>query len=345
VLGRHVRHANGEIARLLQEDFSKFNAECFATSQHEWNTATKLLVAAATLQPALLAPNTGASAMLNKLTMEVELSQLSSYCRVIAEYGEKREPLDPHMLKKARGQNAWQADLDALKQAVELWCVRAARTTMVFPPATKVWRRWQEPKGLVHSLLQPVRQNDTTKLQVAKRTVEQLSDDAQIKREVEYTDRKVLGRLLGEDIPTRAFEPIRAQVHEAVGFVRRWIDLQESRPDQNPGKGAAREQAERLRHQMGNSQEAVVEELNSLRRRNPSILIAGAISCCRKVVDNIHSLLDPQISFPTEEPQPKPFLYTDLLRISSLHINEQWELEVPDYRPVVDGILGLVANV
>ena len=345
VLGRHVRHANGEIARLLEEDFSKFSAECFATSQREWNTAVKFLVAAATLQPVLLAPNTGASTILRTLPMEAKLPQFSTYCHLIVEYGDKREPLDPHVLKKGRGQAGWQADLDALKQAVELWCARAARTTMVFPPATKVWRRWQEPKGLIHSLLQPVRQNDVSKLQTAKRTVEQLSDDAQIKREVEYTDRKVLGRLLGEDIPARALDPLRAQVREAVGFVRRWIDLQEARPDQNPGRGVAQEQAEQLRQQVGSCQEAVVEELNSVRRRNPSILIASATACCRKVVENIRTLLDPQASFPTEEPMPKPFLYTDLLRIPSIRINEQWELEVPDYRPVVDGILGLVANV
>jgi len=134
-------------------------------------------------------------------------------------------------------------------------------------------------------------------------------------------------------------------VREAVGFVRRWIDLQEARPDQNPGKGAVREQAEQLRQEVRSRQEAVLEELNSLRQHDPSILIASASSCCRKVVENIRTLLDPQASFPTEEPLPKPFLYTDLLRIPSLPINEQWELEVPNHQPVVDGILGLVANV
>jgi hypothetical protein len=56
------------------------------------------------------------------------------------------------------------------------------------------------------------------------------------------------------------------------------------------------------------------------------------------------SLCDPQASFPTEEPLPKPFLYTDLLRIPSIPINEQWELAVPDHRPVVDGILELVVR-
>jgi hypothetical protein len=216
---------------------------------------------------------------------------------------------------------------------------------MVFPPATKVWKRWQEPKGVIHSLLQPVRQNDTAKLPAAKRAVEQWADDAQIKREVEYTDRKVLGRLLGEDIPPRAFEPIRAQVREALGFVRRWVELQENRPDQNSGRGVVHEQVEQLRQRITNCQEAMIEEMNSLRRRDPSILIASATICCRKAVENIRTLLDPQASFPTEEPLPKPFLYTDLLHIPSLLINEQWELEVPDYRPVVNGILGLVANV
>ncbi len=345
VLGRHVRHANGEIARLLEEDFSKFTADCFTTNHQEWSTAVRFLVAAAALQPTLLAPDTGAAPMLHALPGEAALPQFSAYCRLIADYGDKRQPLDPNTFKKGRGQSAWQADLDALRQVVESWCARAARTTMVFPPATKVWRRWQEPKGLIHSLLQPIRQNDTSKLQAAKRTIEQMSDDVQLKREVDYTDRKVLGRLLGEDIPARALEPIRAQIREAVGFVRRWVELQESRPDQAQSRGASQEQAEQLRQQVGSCQEAVLEELNSLRRREPSVLIGSAISCCRRVVENIRTLCDVQASFPTEEPQPKPFLYTDLLRIPSLPINEQWELAVPNYQPVVDGILELVANI
>ncbi|HJY83872.1 MAG TPA: hypothetical protein VKK81_22640 [Candidatus Binatia bacterium] len=344
VLGRHVRHANGEIARLLEEDFGKCNLECFTTSYEEWNTAVRFLVAAAALQPALLAPDTGASPLLHSLPDEAGLPQFSAYRRLLADYGGRRQPLDPRTFKKGRGQAAWQADLDTLKQTVESWCARAARTTLVFSPATKVWRRWQEPKGLIHSLLLPVRQNDASKLQAAKRVVEQLLDEAQFKREVDYTDRKVLGRLLGEDIPARALEPIRAQVREAVGFTRRWIELQESRPDQSQSKGAPQEQVEQLRQQVESCQEAVLEELNSLRRREPSVLIGSAVSCCRRVVENIQTLCDPQAFFPTEEPLPKPFLYTDLLRIPSLPINEQWELVVPNHRPVVDGILELVAK-
>jgi hypothetical protein len=343
VLGRHVRHANGEIARLLAEDFGKFSPDCFTTSQQEWHTAVTLLAAAAALQPALLAPDTGASTLLHALPGKARLPQFSVYCQTIADYGEKRQPLDPNTFKKGRGQAAWQADLDTLKQAVESWCARAARTTMVFPPATKVWRRWQEPKGLIHSLLLPIRQNDVSKLPTTKRAVEQLSDDAYLKREVDYTDRKILGRLLGEDIPVRALEPIRAQVREAVGFTRRWIELQEFRPDQVQ-KGVSQEHVEQLRQQVGNCQEAVLEELNSLRRREPSVLVGSAVACCRRVVENIRTLCDTQAAFPTEEPLPKPFLYTDLLKIPSLPINEQWELEVPDYRPVVDGILQLVAK-
>jgi len=343
VLGRHVRHADGEIARLLAEDFGKCSSDCFTTGHEEWDTAVTLLAAAAALQPALLAPDTGASTLLRALPGEAGLPQFSAYCRTIADYGEKRQPLDPNAFKNGRGQAAWQADLDALKQAVESWCARAARTTLVFPPATKVWRRWQEPKGLIHGLLLPVRQNDASKLSATKRTVEQLSDDAYLKREVDYTDRKILGRLLGEDIPVRALEPIRAQVREAAGFARRWVELQESRPDHGQ-KGAPREHVEQLRQQLRNCQDAVLEELNSLRRRKPSVLVGSAAACCRRVVENIRTLCDTQAPFPTEEPLPKPFLYTDLLQIPSLPINEQWELTVPDDRPVVDGILRLVAK-
>lgn len=341
-LSRHIRHADGEIAQLLKEGFDQFHDADVTTGNDEWNHAVKLLAVAAALQPALSAPQAGTATVLRTVRLDDNLTQLSAYCRVIAEYAEKNQPLDPAVFKKGKGgQATWQAEIDALKQAAESWWTRASRMTMVYPPATRVWAKWLEPKGLLTGLLAPVRNNDGNRLQLAKRSIEQLSDDAQVKREVDRTDREVLGRLLGDDIPTKALDQIRLHLREAVGFVRRWVELQESR---GRGKDAAQEQAEQLRQMVWSYQEVVLEEVNFFKRRHPSLWVAAGVACCRRALEQVRTLFDPQITFPTEEPLPRPLLYADLLRIPSLPLNDQWEPEVTDRTIIIDGILELLAG-
>ncbi|MBI3304464.1 MAG: hypothetical protein HYZ72_20570 [Deltaproteobacteria bacterium] len=342
VLGRHVRHANGETARLLTEDFAKFDAEPCTGGHGEWNQAVEFLAATAALQPALLAPHTKASAVLHALQWDGGLPHFSAYCRRIADYGDTLEPLDPNALKKGKEQAAWQAEVDALKQAVESWWYRAPRLALTYTPATRVWGKWLEPRGLIATLLLPVKHNDLSKLPTVKRAVEQVADDAQIRREIEHTDRDVLGRRLGDDITGRALDQLRTHTREAVGFARRWIELHDSRSGQR--KDSAQEQAEHLRQEVWSRHEAVLEELSAFKRRHPSPLLMSGVACCRRVLENIQILFDPEASFPTEEPLPRPLLYADLLRIPSLVLNDQWEVEDSDQVSLVDGILDLVAH-
>lgn len=342
LLGRHVRHAHGEIARLLKEDFTHFNPVEDPAGPREWSQAIAFLWTAAALQPALLAPSSGAPAILRALQLPAELNQLAAYCRIIAEYGDKLQPLDPTRLKKGKDQATWQAEVDALQQAVELWWSRAPRLALAYAPAARVWGKWLEPKGLVHSLLFPVRQNELSKLPTTKGAVKQLSDDAQLKREVEHTDRKVLGRRLGDDITGRAFDQLRLYVREAVGFARRWIELQESAPSSHKNTGS--EPAEQVRQEVWGRQGAVLEELGAFKRRNPSLLTLSGIACCRRALENVHTLFDPEALFPTEEPLPGPLLHADLLRIPSFELNDQWEIEDSRQEALVNGILDLVMN-
>jgi hypothetical protein len=342
MLGRHVRHAKGETARFLEEDFAHFSSALYLPGQSEWNQSITFLLAAAALQPALLAPHTQAPAVLHALQWEANLPQFSAYCKSVAAYGEHQHPLDPHLLKKGKEQAAWQSEIDTLKQGVELWWVRASRLPFAYAPATKVWQKWLEPKGVISTLLSPIRHNDASKLAVMKRAVEMFSDDVQLKREVNHTDHDLLGRHLGGDISGRALEQLRFHTREAIGFARRWVELQEIHSGQR--QDTAREEAERLRQTIWTLQGAVQEELSLFKRRHPSPLLMSSVICCRRAIEHLQVLFDPEAVFPAEEPLPRPLLYADLLRIPTVSLNEQWEIEGSDWEALVDGVLELVAN-
>lgn len=342
LLGRYVRHARGETARFLEEDFAHFSPALYLSDQSEWNQSITFLLAAAALQPALLAPHTQAPAVLHALHWETNLPQFSAYCRSIAAYGEHQRPLDPHLLKKGKEQAAWQAEIDLLKQGVDLWWARASRLPFVYAPATKVWQKWLEPKGVISTLLSPIRHTDVSKLAVMKRAVDMFSDDEQLKREVNHTDHDLLGRHLGGDISGRSLEQLHFHTREAIGFARRWIELQEIHSGQR--QDATREEAERLRQTIWTLQGAVQEELSLFKRRHPSPLILSSINCCRRTIEHLQLLFDPEAVFPSEEPLPRPLLYADLLRIPTVSLNEQWEVEGSDWEALVDGVLELVGH-
>jgi hypothetical protein len=205
-----------------------------------------------------------------------------------------------------------------------------------------VWQKWLEPKGVISTLLSPIRHNDASKLAVMKRAVEMFSDDVQLKREVNHTDHDLLGRHLGGDISGRALEQLRFHTREAIGFARRWVELQEIHSGQR--QDTAREEAERLRQTIWTLQGAVQEELSLFKRRHPSPLLMSSVICCRRAIEHLQVLFDPEAVFPAEEPLPRPLLYADLLRIPTVSLNEQWEIEGSDWEALVDGVLELVAN-
>jgi len=342
MLGRHVRHAKGETARFLEGDFAQFSPALYLPDQSEWNQSITFLLAAAALQPALLAPQTQASAVLHALQWGASLPQLSAYCKHVADYGDQRRPLDPNLLKKGKEQAVWQSEIDVLKQGVELWWARASRLPFTYAPATKVWQKWLEPKGIIATLLSPIRHNDMSKLTVVKRAVEMFSDDAQLKREINHTDHDILGRHLGGDITGRSLEQLRFHTREVLGFARRWIELQELHSGQR--QDTTLEEAERLRQTIWSLQGSVQEELSLFKRRHPSPLIMSGISCCRRAIEHLQLLFDPEAVFPAEEPLPRPLLYADLLRIPTVSLNEQWEVEGSDWEALAAGVLELVVN-
>ena len=283
---------------LLKNDFVQFDEAIFVPRHHEWNHAVRFLLAAATLRPALLTPNTDASRPLRSLRMKEGLNELWGYCEEIAKYGEQQIPLDPNALKRAKDQAVWQTEMELLCQQVNTWCTQAPSMTIVYAPATKVWRNWQEAGGLIHSLLLPVRQNDPSRIGEVKQQIEKLSDDAEIKRHIAYTDRKVLKRRLGDEITAKAFGQLRAHVREALEFARCWVGLYEVPLAQNQRKTYLQQQAEQIRQKIWSRQEAVLEELEYFAQQYPSLCIMSSIAACRRIVEHLRRLFDPDATFP-----------------------------------------------
>jgi len=345
ILGRYVRYdvGVGKIANRLRNDFTNLSNNCFLDGESEWNQAVSLLLATSALRPALLAPNTNASEILHLIQLGEGLNQLYKYCKIIANYGNHGLALDTAAIKTVRTQAAWESDIASLRQKVQDWWSQAPRLDMIYEPAKAVWSEWFKPDQLIDSLLFSVRQNDLSKLDVAKHYVERLSDETQINEEVKRTQREIgFFRGAGDAITGRTLGRIRLHVREAVDFMRQWILLQELRPDKS--NNYSQNQAQQLKQDLSSLHQAVLKELNSFDVKNSSVLVKAGISCCRTAVEDIRLLFEPNELLPTVEPEVKYLLYAELLKIPSLSMNSDWQPEDDSQGLFVNELLNLVAQ-
>ncbi|MDL5055387.1 RNA polymerase sigma factor RpoD [Oscillatoria laete-virens NRMC-F 0139] len=345
ILGRHVRYdvGVGEIANGLRNGFTKLSNDCFLDGESEWNQAVSLLLAASALRPALLAPNTNASEILHALRLGEGHNQLYGYCKIIASYGNHGLALDTTAIKTVRSQAAWESDLASLCQKVQDWWTRAPRLNMIYGPAKAVWSEWIKPEQLIYSLLVPIIENDLSKLDIAKNHLTRLSSETKINEEVKRTQRE-LGLIRGSSdaITGKALNQIRQHIHEAVKFARQWISSQESRVDES--NEYAQNLAQKLKEDLSSLHQAVLKELDYFDMTNFSVLVKAGISHCRTAVEDIRIIFEPNELLPTIEPGVKYLLNAELLKISSLPMNSEWQLEDDSQDLFVKELLNLVAQ-
>jgi hypothetical protein len=148
------------------------------------------------------------------------------------------------------------------------------------------------------------------------------------------------GDLLVPLDPTTLKKPNRMQAKESVGFMRRLIGNQEN----GMRKDVVSEQTEPLRIEISNRHQMVIDELNLFKTAHSSVMLLGSLACCRRAIENVAFLFDPETSFSFDEPLPRPLLNADLSRIPTLVLNKQGEVEGIDQPAFLESLLRLIAS-
>ena len=330
-LSPHLLYVNGDLALQLSDAFAQFDADAPALSDaDEASQAIRLLLAAAALRPALVAPDTAAWAVLRGLPEDPGFTNFRRYAHVIAEYGEHHPPLWPYLFAPRLSSSVWLDAVEGLLREVGAWKVRFLGMRPSFPPATDVWRCWLRPDGLVHTLLAPLTL-EPRGLEAARGIADRLSNEAQIRWEIGHTDRVVLGRRGGADITTQAAATaeLGQRIREAVAFARRWIALQDTRPGQPEDE--RRKSAQLLRQELSRLRPAVIQELEAAAAQADAPLpVRAAVGQCQVAVASVDSVLatgdadpNPWSRLP-EEPPAGVLLSCDVFRTPGLQLDEGW---------------------
>lgn len=327
LLGSAIREPAGAIAHQLEAAFQEFGDDCFLEDQAEWNGVVRLLLVSAAIQPAILAPATGAPALLHSVRLgESDLHELSTLCELIAGFGDHGQPLDPNCIKDVTAQVDWRDRLAGVRAEAREWCKEAPRYTMVYAPATQVWKRWLEPGGRLVELLEPVMAHEPERAEWLRIQCDTWwENEAEIDRAVQRTFSSMKGRKRGLRIEARALRAIVSHVSKAVEIARRWLATLDAQPER--AGDYVREQAKRLRSEVLTRRQRIDDEVGLWKGRQHGDELArvAAAQCLKSALDSVCALFEHSSAFSFRECEPQHLLSRELLLYTPIRLDESWE--------------------
>lgn len=298
VLGPALTEPAGEIAKALEEVLANV-----ASDPVDERRETMLILAAATLKPALLAAGTGAAAVLRTQRLD---GALYAFTQMVASYGERlKNGISVADLSAARTAAAWEARRDQLLAEARAYLEQAPHRTIVYAPATAVWRIWLRPGGWLHDLLLAVLRNDTT----AIGPIEDALGRVNLGREM----RKAQSELRGSNpkaIEARALEQLRSHSDEGIRIARAWVELTRVRPA--PESYALR-LIDGIRRELERDHPAAKAEVDRL-ARDPDEKVRQAARAFGRSLDQFRELFGARATPDLREPVISTLLNAELLR-------------------------------
>ena len=334
--GHALVFPKGQLAGLLHDDLQSRAATGLRTATSDWKLALSLMVRAATLRPAIIAPGSRAAAVLRDFELRQDCVQLYNYCSRIGASGERIGGVFPGLFKQTTASVPYSDQLSTLRRDIAAWqetcdtvVMKYQITTQLFqktgwslragmslrhPAVAHDWMNWQIALRLGESLVGPVMADCRTELSPVKATV----DDITAKLTADDSDgsRRQLTQ-----------PEIRAYLRQAITFAQRWIGLH-SGAATTTAQNYLPQAAVELRSDILNRHEAVMEELHGLAAEQTSFEVRMAVACLMLSVQEIRDLVDPHIPTDAREPDPRHLLHSELLKIPDLRLSFNWEPEI-----------------
>ena len=316
-LAPHVTYCDGEMASVLCDLISKGEPNLNSLSLDELamdNQVASLLVIAACLRPALVAPQTEAASRLQNIKLPSDTDGLYNLVKEVINYSNLHQPLDMHILNNSMTLAVWSEEVEKTKDSASRWLEEAYTYRIKYKPAEKVWRSWLETDGCVQKAVVLVVDGDLSRLPQIKTELKRLSDSSKIDGDIDKTDDLLRPARGGntQNIDYDARRNIHTYTTEACALLRRFITVIENRPGADKKSNFANKMVEKLRDGFKNHEESSRACLVRIIAQNRNILgIAAQI--CLDAVNDVARLFDPHIPISFSEYPAKHLLYRQSL--------------------------------
>lgn len=274
LLADRLRLPDGGIATRLGELFQHFPVLAHDSDDEE--TGFHVAAAfAASLRPAIFAPNTGAFAILTNLPPSERFPAVGDLGRRIVAHAQtlQRARIDASHLNALRSDEEMRVARERSEAALVEWLRDAPRRTMLYAPATAVWKRWLQQGGTIRNLMVRIRAGARAEPEL-RGEIERLRDPSYVKELVARTNRELRGG--GARRTTIQARALQKLVHEA----RRAAEIAVRYLNQASPVGSSDHWVRRLyalRKGLDESAPAVLDELRQMTSSGSAGLAVRAI--------------------------------------------------------------------
>lgn len=310
---------DGTLANSLKQVFERFPPpEQFAEGPDR--DLYVVMALAGALRPVLLAPQSGAWALLTALKPSERLEAVYRFASGIAEKCKKLQgvTIDSTILRSAGSEAVWEKERKELILEAKNWLELARHRTIKYAPATSVWQWWLKRGGSIKQLMELtiLGGNDGDNSKKIKTVLAKLEGRKAFEDLVKRTDRNEIRRRRGQDIHAGALNQLHEYAQEAATFARRRLSLNNSKPSQSDF--LVRELA-KLRDEIERLAPPALEQLGRFADREKP-LFAGAAHTAVHAIERFREFFNSEPMRLDREPDLSELIASGLFGFSSLHI-------------------------
>lgn len=289
--------------------------------------ARRMLAFAASLRPALLAPQSGVTALLASLEhLEAESESFRKIRDALATFSGANLELDPMVLKGVRDHANWEGRLAAHERDCNEWLTSQRASRLRFAAATTVWREWLADGGAIGKTIRVITQGkrDTLAQAAVAESIKEWARTQRLEQLIDSTDarhRKQRANLDPIEGPART--EIHNRVESYLALLRHWTVLLRD----EPGKlnNFTESAVDKLRHSVRSALPQARADVAAVGvRYQGSGFVAAARSGVSRALDDLGDLLDVASQQPQAVQSLRRTLNQEFLQDPWLQLDDQW---------------------
>lgn len=310
-LGTSLKKSKSPLVESLKECFKNLYDKTTAEAEViELTNAESILMAAAALKPAIISPETSAWTIFRLLHLK-NSDSLYKYCEMAGNYGIKNIPFDLMEIKKGKAKAIWETTCKELSDESKEWLLKAKKVRMIHTQAQKIMNCWINHGGLLERMLSAIINNDISKLDEIKRQLLLVKDRSYLKGEIERIDKELRESHKGPKLTGKALDQLIRKSGEAIAIAEKWISLNEN--GYSGSKTVRHSASQELANELLRLSDSVLQEIDANNGTITDRLELVAYEYLKTVVNEIKTLLAPDVDYEMSEQDEKYLLGAELL--------------------------------
>lgn len=295
-----------------------------SSAADESETIRRLALFGLSLQPALLAPATGATTILQTVNMlDTMYPAIGRVRKAVAAFGEANIELSPSVLKGVQDHAEWAARLQQIRNEAREWLQANQACSLIYAATTAVWRTWLQNDGPLGRPLRLVIDDQRGEQEQVRQAAGYWSDIDRVVDQLKKTDFEIRKNAARQrPIEARAPRHVFERTQKFVSLVSDWLTHLASEPRTLDDYRQRR--ADEVRREVSSAIPSAFAEIDRAAGSGTSLL-AHAAGFVRRALRDLQQLFDPAHEEKASTPPVRVLLGEELLALPDLDMTDEWQ--------------------